>query len=106
IPFCSTKCHFCDFTVYVGQGEDVQSAYVERLCTEIARQAENRVFPEYTIDAIYFGGGTPGLLSSDQLLSILKACRDHYRVSQEAEIGVEFDPDAANEDKLGALHEG
>lgn len=103
IPFCTTKCHFCEYTVYVGKTEDVQEQYVRVLCQEIAQFAENRLFPQHEIEAIYIGGGTPGVLTSEQLIRILDTCRRHYRLSPDCEICAEFDPGCVTDEKLTAL---
>ncbi len=103
IPFCSTKCHFCDYTVYVNSKEDLREAYVQALIQEIRRSPENPVFPKFNIEAIYFGGGTPGLLSAEQLIRILQICRDTFDVCSGAEIAIEFDPRSVEQDKIDAL---
>ncbi|NOK33331.1 radical SAM family heme chaperone HemW [Corallococcus exercitus] len=106
IPFCSTKCHFCDFTVYVNKTDDMREQYVQRLCTEIARFPEQHpMFPRFKIDAIYFGGGTPGLLSSEQLIRILQTCRQTYSINPGCEITIEFDPDSVSLEKALAVKE-
>jgi oxygen-independent coproporphyrinogen-3 oxidase len=103
VPFCRRKCHFCDFTVYLNKDEDVRETYVQRLCTEIARFTSNRVFPSFLIDAIYIGGGTPGLLTGAQLSRIIAACRDAYDLADDCEISVEFDPLAVSADKVAEI---
>lgn len=103
IPFCNTKCHFCDYVVYVNTTDDLRAAYVEALCREIAAFPQNRVFPAFAIDAVYVGGGTPGVLSTEQLLRILSAVRASFEVAPEAEIAVEFDPGSIATEKIAAL---
>lgn len=105
IPFCSTKCHFCDYTVYVNTKDDLREDYVKALIQEIRTFTDNPVFPKFAIEAIYFGGGTPGLLSADQLIRILQACRDTFEVSPGAEIAIEFDPHSVEQEKIDALFE-
>ncbi|AXS41687.1 radical SAM family heme chaperone HemW [Breoghania sp. L-A4] len=103
IPFCSTKCHFCDYTVYVNTKLDLREQYVQALCVEIERFPDNPVFPRFEIKAIYFGGGTPGLLSSEQLIRILEAVRGTFDVAADAEIAIEFDPRSVEQEKVDAL---
>lgn len=104
IPFCSTKCHFCDFTVYTNKTDDMREQYVQRLCQEIARFPEyHPVFPRFKIDTMYFGGGTPGLLSSEQLIRILETCRRTYSFNPDCEISIEFDPNSVSLEKALAL---
>ncbi len=105
IPFCSTKCHFCDYTVYINTNDDLREKYVQALCTEIRRFPENPVFPRFTIDAIYFGGGTPGLLTAEQLIRVLETCRDTFDLVDKPEIAIEFDPRTLETEKVAKLHE-
>ena len=105
IPFCETKCHFCDYVVYTGTTADAQSAYVDALCQEISRFPQNRAFPGFTIDAIYVGGGTPGLLTAEQLIRILQTCRDTFPdFTDDCEVAVEFDPGCVEEEKLAEIY--
>ena len=103
IPFCSTKCHFCDFAVYVNRSVDAREEYVNLLCREIETFAGLRTLPSYRIDALYFGGGTPGLLTAEQLVRVLNVCRAAYPFEPDAEIAVECDPASITTEKLIAL---
>jgi oxygen-independent coproporphyrinogen-3 oxidase len=94
IPFCSTKCHFCEYTVYIGKSFDVQDQF-----------SENGAFPRFRIQAIYFGGGTPGLLTADQLIRILDTCRRYFRLDEGCEICCEFDPACVEPEKIARLLE-
>jgi oxygen-independent coproporphyrinogen-3 oxidase len=105
IPFCNTKCHFCDYVVYVNTGADLRERYVAALCKEIQAFASNRVFPAFAIDAIYFGGGTPGVLTSEQLIRILNTMRTVFEIDAGCEVAVEFDPGSVTYDKVTALRE-
>ncbi len=105
IPFCTTKCHFCDYVVYTNSKDDAREAYVRALCKEISLFPENRAFPAYQIDAIYVGGGTPGLLEAEQLIRILEACRKAFAFTPECEVAVEFDPGCVTADKVNALYD-
>ncbi len=103
IPYCVTKCHFCDYVVYTNTPEDKRLAYVDALCREIARFPEIGVFPRFRIDAIYFGGGTPGLLPAEQLIRLLDQMRESFQLAEDCEICVEFDPGSVQRDKLQAI---
>lgn len=103
VPFCSTKCHFCDFAVYVNRDDQAREEYVQLLCREIETFAALRTLPSYRIDALYFGGGTPGLLTAEQLIRILDACRAAYPFEPDAEIALECDPASTTTEKLVAL---
>jgi oxygen-independent coproporphyrinogen III oxidase len=106
IPFCSTKCHFCDYTVYTDKGADVRARYVDALCHEIERYANNRAFPAFEIEAIYLGGGTPGLLTGDELVKIFRTCRENFHLSPDCEVCAEFDPAAVEYGKIQQVLEG
>ncbi len=105
IPFCNTKCHFCDYVVYVNTSEDLRAAYVDALCKEITSFGQNRVFPAFAIDAVYVGGGTPGVLTSEQLVRIMTTVRENFEVAPECEVAVEFDPGTVTPDKITAIRE-
>jgi oxygen-independent coproporphyrinogen-3 oxidase len=101
IPFCVHRCAYCDFNTYAGQ-ESLIPAYVESLCREVeivARSAPERL----TAHTIFFGGGTPSLLSSKQFESILKSVRDSFDLSPEAEISLEANPGTVTLDSLRDL---
>jgi oxygen-independent coproporphyrinogen-3 oxidase len=101
IPFCETKCHFCDYVVYVNTPQDARAAYVDALCKEISLFPQIHAFPGFTIDAIYVGGGTPGVLSAEQLIRILNTCRETFPdFTENCEVAVEFDPGCVDEEKL------
>lgn len=75
IPFCVRKCNYCDFVSFPGQTPDVIDAYLDRLCEDI-EAAGNRIGKGYHIDTIFIGGGTPSLLSPEQLGRVLKTVND------------------------------
>jgi oxygen-independent coproporphyrinogen III oxidase len=105
IPFCLTKCGFCDYTVYVGRGEDARQTYVEAIEREIRAWPTHRFFPEFALDAIYFGGGTPGILSGQQLARLIAVCRETFELRPGCEICIEFDPSTVTPDKLQRVRE-
>ncbi len=105
IPFCRRKCHFCDYLIYTGTSAELRQSYVDAACTEIQRFPTIPCYPPFEIDALYFGGGTPGLLETRQLLQILSTCRKHFSFTEDAEICIEFDPHCATREKLEALRE-
>jgi oxygen-independent coproporphyrinogen-3 oxidase len=103
IPFCRRKCHFCDYTVCIGSDYELRNNYVDAVCEEIRGFHKTACFPKFIIDALYIGGGTPGLLDSDQIVRILTACRDLYDFTDDAELAIEFDPKSVNYKKLKTL---
>ncbi len=96
IPFCQVRCSYCDFNTYAGLGHLVDQ-YVAALCAEIGT-VEGR--PGAV--SIYFGGGTPSLLSGERLAQIIAACRHAFTVA-EAEITIEANPGTVSEESLRAM---
>jgi len=90
IPFCAYRCAYCDFNTYAGQ-EDSIPAYVEALQKEI--QIVGRSTPaNHQVDTIFFGGGTPSLLTAGQLEFILNSIQSSFPIITEAEISLEANP--------------
>ena len=101
IPFCVKKCAYCDF--YSLCDLSLRENYVNALISQITSfrvEAKNRI-----VDTIYIGGGTPSILTGEQVLRILKAVRKTFKVSGEAEISIEANPGTLNPEKLVAYHE-
>ncbi|MBD2441111.1 radical SAM family heme chaperone HemW [Nostoc sp. FACHB-110] len=94
IPFCRRRCFYCDFPVSVvgdrlrGETSGTISQYVEVLCQEIA-STPNFGKP---LNTIFFGGGTPSLLSIEQLERILTALEKRFGIAPQVEISMEVDP--------------
>ena len=105
VPFCIKKCGFCDYTVYTNRSDEVHERYVQALEREVRAFPKHGVFPQYRVEAVYFGGGTPGILSGEQLARLLKACRDTFELTPEAEVCMEFDPPTVTPQKqIGRAH--
>ena len=88
-PFCRSRCSYCDFATGMYES-DAAARYVRALSREIS--GWNEVDTPETVDTIYFGGGTPSLLSIDQLASILHAVRHRFSLDEDAEITLEINP--------------
>lgn len=88
IPFCRTKCLYCDFCSFVSRNENERKAYVGTLLKEI----EARTTKEYLVDTIYFGGGTPSVLSVEQIAKILSCIKENFVVCDDVEITLECNP--------------
>ncbi|WP_157466588.1 radical SAM family heme chaperone HemW [Edaphobacter aggregans] len=95
VPFCKAKCSFCNFASDAF-GSARMEAYVERLCGEIrgSRPAAKHMGArlERAADSIYFGGGTPSLLSAAQFRTIFAALREQFEVDADAEVTLECAP--------------
>ncbi len=90
IPFCAHRCAYCDFNTYAGQ-ESAIPAYVEALCEELRWVGEHAPAP-LRVETIFFGGGTPSLLSPAHYRDLFQAIHRHYEVLPGAEISLEANP--------------
>ncbi len=86
IPFCAKKCPYCDFFSVPYRKETV-SQYVAAIIRNLAAYA-----PEDMVDTVYFGGGTPSLLSAAQIGDILNACARYTHLAEHPEITLEINP--------------
>jgi oxygen-independent coproporphyrinogen III oxidase len=105
IPFCHVKCHYCDFTSYAGVLR-LREPFVAALRDEIAyagRQARRENGAKRRCRTIFFGGGTPSLLSAEQVALLLAAARDAFDVDRDAEISLEANPGALEYGHLDEL---
>ena len=93
IPFCKTRCTYCAFNTYTN-AEAYLPAYVAALCNELRWLGHVTQQPVHTI---FFGGGTPSLLSPSQIANILQTCRAAFQISPEAEITLEVNPLSASD---------
>ena len=96
IPFCRSKCAYCDFYSLAGAEErmDDYCRALERHLAEVAPQAEC-----HKADTVYFGGGTPSYLGAERLCRLLGSIRKLYKVDKHAEITLEANPDSATDRK-------
>lgn len=100
IPFCKHRCAYCDFNTYAGQ-EDSIPAYVNALIREIEFVGLRAEHTE--IHTIFFGGGTPSLLSAPQFASIMDTLHSAFTFTADAEISIEANPGTVSPDKLIAI---
>ncbi len=99
IPFCKQACHYCDFHFSTSMGK--KEAMVNAICKELElRKAE---FEDERVETIYFGGGTPSVLQTDEIEQILKKVRENYNVIDNPEITLEANPDDLSEEKIVQL---
>ena len=106
IPFCKQACHYCDFHFSTSLGQ--KSALVDALCTEIRLQKD--YLPTRMLETVYFGGGTPSLLSERELAQIFETIHAHFTIAsnangEPAEITLEANPDDLNAQKLRVLRQ-
>jgi oxygen-independent coproporphyrinogen III oxidase len=98
IPFCSSRCSYCDFATGLYQGE-LAETYVGALVEEIKTSRHNGA----RVDTIYFGGGTPSLLAPAQLDRILGTLSSRFEVEANSEITLEINPGSVTREKLEAF---
>jgi oxygen-independent coproporphyrinogen-3 oxidase len=96
IPFCKQACHYCDFHFSTTMGK--KEAMVAALCTEL--ELRKNEFANEMVETIYFGGGTPSVLSTSELEQILSSVYANYAVIERPEITLEANPDDLSEEKI------
>mgnify|MGYP001109402438 CR=1 FL=1 len=79
IPFCKSKCGYCDFCSFPGVSGTDRSLYVRELVKDLRRWGE-KIGADYTVDTVYFGGGTPTLLLPSEFEALLAALSDAFWV--------------------------
>ncbi len=101
VPFCRSKCQYCDFYSLTTKEDSILDAYRKAVCTHI--QETGPLAPGYLVDTIYFGGGTPSFFGAEGIASILTAIRKHFDVARGAEITFEANPDSVSDRLLRRL---
>lgn len=102
IPFCRHRCAYCDFNTYAGLDELVP-AYVQAIVNEI-EFLDIKVEEHLQVNTIFFGGGTPSLLTCSQLEIILECLERHFIFSPGIEISLEANPGTVTLNYLHDLH--
>lgn len=97
IPFCVKKCLYCDFLSFPASGEMIKS-YFEALRREIAISSQKYV--DYDVKSIFFGGGTPSFVHSQEIYDTLRIIIKSFNVTEGAEISIEANPASAMREKL------
>lgn len=101
IPFCKQACHYCNF--HFSTSLHYKTDLVNAMLQETKLAARQFPFPPgETVHTIYFGGGTPSLLTISELTDLLNAVRGHFNVHPDAEITLEVNPDDISEERLTA----
>ena len=101
VPFCRSKCSYCDFYSVTTKEHKLLDQYRRAICEHI-REAGAQA-PDYLVDTIYFGGGTPSFFGADGMAAILTAIRKSFDVSPSAEITFEANPDSISKPLLRRL---
>ena len=97
-PFCLQKCLYCDFASYAGADTETMEKYVDAVCSEIMMRSNEVTIADQA--TLYFGGGTPSLLSEKLLAKLVEALQKNGCWLQPAEATIEVNPGTADLDKL------
>jgi oxygen-independent coproporphyrinogen-3 oxidase len=101
IPFCKSRCSYCDFATDVYRNNESVERYVNALCQEIENYALTNVQASANlVETLYFGGGTPSLLSAKQLEKILNTLQKHFIFTEKIEFTLEMNPATVTLEKL------
>lgn len=102
VPFCVKKCAYCDFTSFPLCDFSWRENYIDALCDEIASYKSHKL----TLDTIFFGGGTPSLLSGEEFLKISSAIGDSFEIARDVEFTMEANPGTLKRENLAAYISG
>jgi len=109
VPFCASRCGYCDFNTYTASelgGGGSQAEYADTVAGEI-RQARSSFGADVPVaKTVFFGGGTPTLLPARDLVRILDAVREAFGLAPDAEITTEANPESVSAESLRALRDG
>ncbi|MBQ9647358.1 MAG: radical SAM protein, partial [Oscillospiraceae bacterium] len=94
IPFCKSKCAYCDF-YSLARSESRMDAYAAALSASLREAAPQA--SGYTVDTVYFGGGTPSFLGAARLAALLQTALDGFAAASDAEVTFEANPESARD---------
>ena len=101
VPFCRSKCQYCDFYSLANKDDKLMDGYLDATCAHI-REA-GALAPGYKVDTIFFGGGTPSFFGADGIATLLTTIRRNFDVDTNAEITLECNPDSVSDKFLGRM---
>ncbi len=101
VPFCRSKCQYCDFYSLACKDDSLIDGYLEAVCDHL--KEAGALAPNYKVDTIYFGGGTPSFLGAEALAILLTTIRRNFDVDNNAEITFECNPDSVSDKLLHRL---
>ncbi len=102
IPFCRSKCQYCDFYSLGGSRDRrLVDNYLQSLANHM--KETGAIAPEYVVDTVYFGGGTPSFFGADNLRRIFAELQHRFKLDKQAEITFEANPDSVNDQLLKKL---
>ena len=94
IPICVKKCAYCDFTSFEECGFKNRGLYFDKLLSEINSYKGDRI----PIDTVFFGGGTPSLMMSEEIRSVMSSVKENFDLSVDSEISIEVNPKTLTRD--------
>ena len=95
IPFCKSKCYYCDFISFSGKEKYIED-YVNALIEEIKHKSINN----YHVNTIFIGGGTPSIIDAKYIKEIIETIKEYYDYSSEMEVTIEVNPGTVTKEKL------
>jgi len=101
VPFCRSKCQYCDFYSLTTKDDRLMDQYLKAICAHIRESGQ--LAPGYLVDTIYFGGGTPTFFGAEGMAAILTTIRKSFDVASTAEITFEANPDSVSDKLLRRL---
>ncbi len=101
IPFCRSKCLYCDFCSFPHPEKGAMEAYADALQRDIIAHAP--LCADYTVDSVFFGGGTPTILPEALLCAVMECIAAHYHLSPDAEVSAECNPATGGLDYFRAM---
>ena len=102
IPFCRSKCRYCDFTSYPSK-LGFAEAYMACVYKEMKLRANE--LAGYAFSSVYFGGGTPSVVDAKLIAGALRQLKKYYAIAPDAEITVELNPESVTAEKLAVYKE-
>ncbi len=103
IPFCESKCFYCDFNSYKMKSENEKKKYIDNLIKEMDFYKEDFNKKEFT--SIFLGGGTPSILDKEEIKIIFDEVYKRFKIKEDAEITIECNPETLNKEKLISFKE-
>ena len=101
VPFCRSKCQYCDFYSLTTKDDRLMDGYLDAICAHV--KESGALAPGYQVDTVYFGGGTPSFFGAEGMAAILSCIRRSFDVSATAEITFEANPDSVSPKLLKRL---
>ncbi len=102
VPFCRSKCQYCDFYSLTTKDDSLIDGYLDAICDHI--KEAGALAPNYKVDSVYFGGGTPTFFGAEGMAIIMTTIRRNFDVVPDAEITFEANPDSISDKLLHRLY--